>query len=124
MVPMRYSSKLAAFNEERRSIKLMLLYNGSVFSISFSLLFLFFVQSYFPKYIHRRFIRFFKDHLRITSTISSIEDKNGFVFIRSYLINKSTPVEHEMASRIAEAINTDTTDTLNGSLVTAHVSEE
>jgi hypothetical protein len=36
MRAIRYSSILSAFNQERRSIKLMLLYNGLVFSFSFS----------------------------------------------------------------------------------------
>ncbi len=35
---LRYSSTLSAFNDERRLIKLMLLYNGSVFHHFFSLL--------------------------------------------------------------------------------------
>ncbi len=35
MRAIRYSSTLSAFNEERRSIKLMLLYNGFVFLHSF-----------------------------------------------------------------------------------------
>ncbi len=35
----RYSFTLSAFNEERHSIKLMLLYNGLVFLLSFSLIY-------------------------------------------------------------------------------------
>jgi hypothetical protein len=35
MRAIRYSSTLSAFNEERRSIKLLLIYNGSVFSTLF-----------------------------------------------------------------------------------------
>jgi hypothetical protein len=36
MRAMRYSSTLSAFNEERRTIKLMFVYNGLVFLFSFS----------------------------------------------------------------------------------------
>ncbi len=35
MRAIRYSSTLSAFNEERRSVKLMLLYNGFVYPLSF-----------------------------------------------------------------------------------------
>jgi hypothetical protein len=39
MRTIRYSSTLSAFNEERRSIKLMLLYNGFVFPLHYSLIY-------------------------------------------------------------------------------------
>ncbi len=43
MRTIRYSSTLSAFNEERRSIKLMLLYNGLVFLPVFSQIYSIFI---------------------------------------------------------------------------------
>jgi hypothetical protein len=43
MRAIRYSSTLTVFNEERRSIKLMLLYNGFVYPFSFSLIYSIFI---------------------------------------------------------------------------------
>ncbi len=99
----------------------MLLYNGSGFTVSFSLIpsFLIFFGSYPPSYVHSRFMKFFEKHLRITSTIPLIDDENDYVFIRSYLINTITPAEHQMASRIAQRLDTDIDDTENKSSVEA-----
>jgi hypothetical protein len=54
MRAMRYSSTLSAFNEERHTIKVMLLHNRLVCQIHFSLIFssLFFSNSYPPRYIY------------------------------------------------------------------------
>jgi hypothetical protein len=71
MRAIRYSSTLSAFNQERRSIKLMLLYNGLVF-FSFSSLSCIFPYSYPPRYIYNRFMNFFQNQITISSITAFI----------------------------------------------------
>ncbi len=99
-----YSSTLSAFNEEQRSIKLMLLYNGFVFQHLFSLTSCSFCpsNSYPPRYIYARVMKFFTNKLSGSSIIPAILNPNDFLFVRSYILNRPTAIEHQIASRVAK----------------------
>jgi len=103
---LRYSSTLAAFNVERCSIKLILLYNGLVILFIFLLVLLcsLFSDSYPPRYIHNRFMKFLTNNLRISSIIPLLETENDFIFIRSHLLYTPTPIEQQIPTRIAKTI--------------------
>jgi hypothetical protein len=120
MRAIRYSSTLFAFNEERLLIKLMLLYNGLVFAHLLSLIFYFF--SFSLKGIHR--------------DTSILDSKNSlptnyhqhrsylrlpirmiFLFVRSYILNRPTVIEHQLTSRIAKTTDPLENDTINDPLV-------
>jgi hypothetical protein len=75
MCAVRYSSTLSAFNEERRSIKLILLYNGLVILVVLLLVLLstLFSFSYPPRYIYSRFMKFLTKNLRVSSIIPLLE---------------------------------------------------
>jgi hypothetical protein len=62
----RYSFTLSAFHAERRSIKLMLLYNGYMFLFLHNYGRLFSNFSYPPRYLYNRFNQFFPSHLSIS----------------------------------------------------------
>jgi hypothetical protein len=93
---MLYSSTLSAFNEERRSIKHILLYNGLAIPIVLLLVLLstLFSFSYPPRYIYNRFMKFLTNNLRISSIIPLLETENNFIFIRSYLLHRPTATCH------------------------------
>jgi len=109
MRAIRYSFTLFAFNEERLLIKLILLYNGLVFPHLLSSIF---CDSYPPRYIYIRFKKFFTNKLSPTSIIPLIANPHDFLFLRSYILNRLTTIEHQVASRI-----TKTTDTLKNDTV-------
>jgi hypothetical protein len=90
---MRYSSTVSTFNEERPSIKLILLYNALVILVVLLLVLLttLFSFSYPPRYIYNRFMKF--STLRISFIIPLLETENDFIFIRIYLLNISTTTE-------------------------------
>ena len=50
-------------------------------------------------------MKFLKDHLGTTCTLPFVNSVHGFKFMQPYLLNKSTPAEYHMASRIAKAMN-------------------
>jgi hypothetical protein len=50
-----------------------------------------------------------------------IQNENDCNFIRSYLLNKLTTTKHQIASRIVTAIDSNSKDTLNNSLVQAEL---
>ncbi len=116
---LRYSSTLAAFNVERCSIKLILLYNGLVILFIFLLVLLcsLFSDSYPPRYIHNRFMKFLTNNLRISSIIPLLETENDFIFIRSHLLYTPTPIEQQIATRITKTIDSLDHDTTNNPLV-------
>jgi hypothetical protein len=108
---MRYSPTLSAFNAERRSIKLILLYNGLVLLCSL------FSDSYPPRYINNRFMKFLTNNLRISSIIPLLEAENDFIFIHSHLLYTPTPIEQQIATRITKTIDSLDHDTTNNPLV-------
>ncbi|CAF4511115.1 unnamed protein product, partial [Rotaria socialis] len=82
----RYSSTLQEFNYERRYIKLMLLYNGKIYSTSI-----------------RKPI--FETFHQTTSFSQMIHDENKYLTVRGGLLLKATPGEHARAARIATEID-------------------
>ena len=107
---LRYSSTLLEFNQERRAIKLMLLYNGSVHLVFYSLLIniypLCLSSSYPTRYIHSQFEKFFTEYsIRSTSIIPMIHDENDFLLVRAQLLNQASIHEHQRAVRIAETMD-------------------
>ncbi|CAF3506423.1 unnamed protein product [Rotaria sp. Silwood2] len=85
----RYSSTLQEFNHERRTLKLMLLYNG-----------------YPTRYIYSRFNKFFaKCSITSTSIIPMIHDENEFLFLRRQLLEQATVPEHRRAARIPKTMD-------------------
>ncbi|CAF3419943.1 unnamed protein product [Rotaria sp. Silwood2] len=86
---LRYSSTLPEFNHERRTIKLMLIYNG-----------------YPIRYIYRHFNKFFNIYnITSTSILPMIHDKNEYLLLRHQLLALPTPSEHARASRIASQMD-------------------
>lgn len=108
MRALRYSSTLFNFNEERRVIQLMLLYNGLVFDNLLSLFYyfiFFFLTRYPPRYIYSRFKKFFINKSFTISIIPNIATENDLRFMRPYILNRPTAMEHQLASRIAKTID-------------------
>jgi hypothetical protein len=103
----------------------MLLCNGLVFH-HFMSLFCFFIRffspRYPPRYIYAHFKKFFLNKLSSTSIIPLIPNSNNFLFLRSYILNRPTAIEHQVASRIAKAI--DQNETINDSLVQMQIHKE
>jgi hypothetical protein len=107
MRAIRYSSTLSAFNEEQRSIKLMLLYNRYVsFSFQSNLRLSILQSSYPPRYIHSQFHKFYTSYLPTSFILPMITTENDFTFIRRILLDKPTIPEYQLAERIAKSINT------------------
>ena len=101
----RYSSTLSAFNNERRSIKLTLLYNGFVcYTYFFSPLFDLFSPSYPPRYIHRQFIKFFSFHFQTSDILPTIINENTIRRLHYVFVHTPTIPEYQIATRIARAI--------------------
>ncbi len=89
---MHYSSTLSTFNEERRSIKLILLYNAWVILVVFLLVLLstFFSFSYPPRYIYNRFMKFLTNNLRISSMTITWNWKWFYIYIFSFIKQTNT----------------------------------
>ncbi len=51
------------------------------------------------------------------------DTENDFSFIRSYLLNRPTVTEHQIASRIAKAINPNSNETSDDALVQTQLSK-
>ncbi|CAM4974414.1 unnamed protein product [Rotaria socialis] len=81
---LRYSTTLDIFEKERRSIRLMLLYNG-----------------YPSRYIDTNFRKFFDRSLSKSSMIPFIANENQFLVMRNTLLPKLTVKERETQHRIA-----------------------
>jgi hypothetical protein len=116
MRAIRYSSTLSAFNQERRSIKLMLLYNGY---FSFNLLYVLYISlfSYPPRYIHKRFMNFFKNQMTISYLLPIIATEQHYNFIRDHLLHKPTITENQIASRISKTIEPTAVNEMQNSLL-------
>ncbi len=82
---------------------------------------MYFSDSYPPKYIYIRFMKFFTNYLAISTIIPVIETEYDFKFIRDYLLNKPTTTEHQIALRIAKAIDSNSKDTVDNPLVKAQI---
>jgi hypothetical protein len=114
----RYSSTLTAFNNERRSIKLTLLYNGFVRYIHFfSLLFYFFSPSYPTRYIHRQFTKFFSFHFQPSHILPTIIDENTIGRLHYVFVQTPTIPEYQRAARVARTIQQNPTEEVDDSLV-------
>ncbi len=68
------------------------------------MLFSFFSDSHPPRYIYTRFKKFFTNKSSPTSIIPSIANPNDFLFVRSYILNRPTANEYQIASRITKII--------------------
>lgn len=111
---LRYSSTLKEFNDERRTIKMMLLYNGFVRLILFRLFINIIVflscvfSSYPPRYIYNQFKKFFtKYSITSTSIIPMIHDENEFLLLRRQLLDQASVHEHRRATRLAQMFDYD-----------------
>jgi len=62
-------------------------------------------------------MKFFKSPIPISSIIPFIDNEQDFMYIRDYLLNKTTVTEHQIASRITKTIDPNTTDTNDDPLV-------
>lgn len=77
-------------------------------------------NSYPPRYIHNRFVKFFKSPLYTsTSILPLIDSHSHFAFVRSYLLDRTTTAQHQIASTIAKAIDSHDYDTEDDLLVRA-----
>ena len=77
-------------------------------------------NSYPPRYIHNRFVKFFKSPLYTsTSILPLIDSHSHFAFVRSYLLDRTTTAQHQIASTIAKAIDSQDYDTEDDLLVRA-----
>ena len=56
-------------------------------------------------------MRFIPNNLRISSILPLFESDNILVFVPSYLFNKTTVTEQQIASRIAKTIDSMNNDT-------------
>ena len=100
----RYSSTLQTFNQERRFIKLKLLYNGYEMSIGkFLLSSNCICFRYPPRFIYTKFKEFFGIHMpTLSSTILSWNEyERQFYQIRTQLLKQQTNVEHQVQDRIS-----------------------
>ncbi|CAF4506826.1 unnamed protein product [Rotaria socialis] len=100
----RYSSTLDIFEKERRSIRLMLLYNG-----------------YPSRYIDTHFRKFFGRSMSKSSMIPFIGNENQFLVMRNTLLPKLTVKEREIQHRIAAVPFNDETDNRNTKEKTARI---
>ncbi|CAF1227425.1 unnamed protein product [Didymodactylos carnosus] len=85
----RYSSTLDIFNQERRTIQLMLLYNG-----------------YPPRFIYTRFKEFLSQYISSSSSFyllipSCIETEIQFSTMRTKVLQQKTDAEHQLLYRVA-----------------------
>jgi hypothetical protein len=120
----RYSSTLSAFHAERRSITLMLLYNGYMLHFFRNCNCLFFNFSYPPRYLYNQFKQFFPSHLPISDVLLTIHTENEFARLRYLLLNRPTITEYQIALRAAEAIKNNPNEDINDPLVKAQLNKQ
>ncbi|CAF1506248.1 unnamed protein product, partial [Rotaria sordida] len=82
----RYSSTFKAFNIERRTIELLLLYNG-----------------YPITYIDKQFRKVFLDAISDTSLLPKIDDEYKFFQLRRQLMGQPTPRQSQIDAQIAQS---------------------
>ena len=98
----RYSSTLDLFEKERRAIRLMLLYNGSVFLPDDSLM----IASFFRypiRYIDTYFRKFFAEYISSSSITPLIDDDDQFFTMRNTLLARPSVRELQVDHGIASA---------------------
>ncbi len=102
-----------------RSYHLRNIYNGLVFHIFCPQSFAFFPfsDSYPPTYIFTWFKKFFNNKLSPTFIIPLIPKPNDFLFVPSYILNRQTLIEHQLASRIPKTTDALKNDTIDDPLV-------
>jgi hypothetical protein len=118
-----YSSKISAFHAERRSIKLMLLYNGYKFHLLRKCGCLFSNFSYPPRYLYNRFNQFFPSNLSISAVLPTINTENDFARLRCLLLNRHTISDYQIASQIAIAIENNPNEEISDPLVNARLNK-
>jgi hypothetical protein len=123
---LRYSSTISAFNEEQRSIKLMLLYNRYLCSIPFIFLILSsFKFSYPPRYIYSQFIKFFAFHFPTSNhLLPTITNQSHMKRLHDFYLNRPTVPQYQLASRIATAHLTNPTEELDNSSVQIQLNKQ
>ncbi|CAF1289540.1 unnamed protein product [Rotaria sordida] len=90
----RYSSTFEVFNNERRYIKLMLLYNG-----------------YTSTYIEKEFHKHLSEHISTSPFLPLINNEKEFILMRNKLLDLPTPRQSQVAMSAATAdIDNDQTD--------------
>ncbi|CAF4078673.1 unnamed protein product, partial [Rotaria sordida] len=90
----RYSSTFEVFNNERRYIKLMLLYNG-----------------YTSTYIEKEFHKHLSEHISTSPFLLLINNQKDFILMRNKLLGLPTPRQSQVAMSAATAdIDNDQTD--------------
>jgi hypothetical protein len=62
-------------------------------------------------------MKFFKNQIIISPIIPFIDNEQDYIFLRKHLLNKTTVVEHQIASRISKTIDPNTNDTTDDPLV-------
>jgi hypothetical protein len=66
-------------------------------------------------------MNFFQSRHTISSLLPLLEHEHTFTFLRSYLLNRSTNIEHEIASRIASTISPSDHNDIDDPLVRAQI---
>ncbi len=61
-------------------------------------------------------MKFLTNNLRISCIIPLLEIENDFIFIRSYLLNRPTTTEQQIATRKIKAVDSIGNDSTNGPL--------
>ncbi|CAF4172536.1 unnamed protein product [Rotaria sordida] len=90
----RYSSTFEVFNNERRYIKLMLLYNG-----------------YTSTYIEKGFHKHLSEHISTSPFLPLINNQKEFILVRNKLLGLPTPRQSQVAMSAATTdIDNDQTD--------------
>ena len=107
---LRYSSTWSTFDSERRSIQLMLLYNGYVSVMTDYIYFsirLISSSRYPLRFIYNNMKKFFKKYLNLSQQhlLEEIQDENQYEATRFELLQKPTSLEHQVLSRIASINN-------------------
>ena len=80
------------------------------FSFSLNFHYLSFCDSYPPRYIHSRFMKFFIKYLPISSILPLLNNDKDFLALRRQLLNEPTIAEHQIASRLAKTIDVNSTE--------------
>ncbi len=69
-------------------------------------------------------MKFFQSNHTISSLLPLLDNEHDFTFLRTYLLNRPTITEHEIASRIANTIDPDDYNEIDDPLVRAHLKKK
>ena len=69
-------------------------------------------------------MKFVTNNLRISSILPLFETEIDFQFVRSYLLNKTTVTEQQIAYQIAQTVDSIDHDAANDPLVRLHVNRQ